>query len=273
MVFGRVLSRISVHFQSSPAPSGPNIDNADTSRGPSGSGHVLSKRVPYWWVSTTWLVRLWRECHFKCLKQHRGPFGKGPCTQICVYMPRAIKKQRLFVSRDLPCCCSKVRGSFQRVRNPGTIRVLIVTQFTRQDRARDKVEASLSAGHSCTPIRLSTSSNVMEQPMLSVGRHEGSTQKATPNVLPCRVHHDGPIGAADAYWTPTQEPGRSINHSLFQGYLLTIPRRKQSRIFQRTEAPWEGTENPRRLPRCRRREERRPETSSITARCTRSYRC
>lgn len=48
----------------------------------------------------------------------------------------------------------------------------------------------------------------MEQPMLSVGQPKGpSCDKATPNVLPCRIQHDGPISEADSYWKPSQESG------------------------------------------------------------------
>lgn len=48
----------------------------------------------------------------------------------------------------------------------------------------------------------------MEQPMLSVRQPKGSScDKATPNVLPCRIQHDGPVREADSYWQSSQEPG------------------------------------------------------------------
>lgn len=44
--------------------------------------------------------------------------------------------------------------------------------------------------------------------MLSVNQHKGpSCKKATPNVLPCRIQHDGPVSQSDSYWEPSQEPG------------------------------------------------------------------
>lgn len=35
-----------------------------------------------------------------------------------------------------------------------------------------------------------------------------STRKSTPNILPCRIHHDGPIESSARFWTPaTDEKG------------------------------------------------------------------
>ena len=34
------------------------------------------------------------------------------------------------------------------------------------------------------------------------------TEKFTPNILPCRIHHDGPIESTDRFWIPqTDEKG------------------------------------------------------------------
>jgi ribonuclease H2 subunit C len=46
--------------------------------------------------------------------------------------------------------------------------------------------------------------------MLAVqpGKHS-SEQKCTPNILPCRVNHNGPINASERYWNPTVEDGKS----------------------------------------------------------------
>lgn len=32
-----------------------------------------------------------------------------------------------------------------------------------------------------------------------------STPKCVPNILPCRVHHDGPVKASKRYWDPKVE--------------------------------------------------------------------
>ena len=59
----------------------------------------------------------------------------------------------------------------------------------------------------------------MAQPILSI--EEGKAKfnnKAVANLLPCRVHHDGPVDPIDAYWKPTASEGASkqglytVNH-------------------------------------------------------------
>ncbi|RTE70900.1 hypothetical protein BHE90_014704 [Fusarium euwallaceae] len=42
----------------------------------------------------------------------------------------------------------------------------------------------------------------MSQPILSIKSDENKA-KAVANLLPCRIHHDGPIPSASTYWTPT----------------------------------------------------------------------
>ncbi|KAH0547695.1 hypothetical protein FGG08_000184 [Glutinoglossum americanum] len=36
-----------------------------------------------------------------------------------------------------------------------------------------------------------------------------SEQKCTPNILPCRVNHNGPVNASERYWEPTFEDDRT----------------------------------------------------------------
>ncbi|KAL1798536.1 hypothetical protein ACET3X_002573 [Alternaria dauci] len=59
--------------------------------------------------------------------------------------------------------------------------------------------------------------------MLSI--QPSNPQKCTPNLLPARVHHNGPINDAERYWRPeTDEKGK--RHSYFRGRHLhgtTIP--------------------------------------------------
>lgn len=44
--------------------------------------------------------------------------------------------------------------------------------------------------------------------MLSIDQRKSSTAKVIPNLLPCRIHHDGPVGSADSYWMPSiADPG------------------------------------------------------------------
>ncbi|RSL55546.1 hypothetical protein CEP54_009281 [Fusarium duplospermum] len=42
----------------------------------------------------------------------------------------------------------------------------------------------------------------MSQLILSI-KSDDNKAKAVVNLLPCRIHHDGPIPSASTYWTPT----------------------------------------------------------------------
>lgn len=42
--------------------------------------------------------------------------------------------------------------------------------------------------------------------MLSL-KEGGETKKMTANLLPCRIHHDGPIDPVGAYWMPLDSTG------------------------------------------------------------------
>lgn len=42
--------------------------------------------------------------------------------------------------------------------------------------------------------------------MLSVQSRK-SLGKATPNLLPCRIHHDGSVGSTSTYWNPSTNIG------------------------------------------------------------------
>lgn len=41
--------------------------------------------------------------------------------------------------------------------------------------------------------------------MLSIQRSSSHSGKCTPNLLPCRIEHNGPVNAADRYWRPEEE--------------------------------------------------------------------
>ncbi|OMP86170.1 hypothetical protein BK809_0003339 [Diplodia seriata] len=43
--------------------------------------------------------------------------------------------------------------------------------------------------------------------MLSVQRSTQHSGKFTPNLLPCRIDHNGPVNATDRYWRPEEEDG------------------------------------------------------------------
>ncbi|CAI7591737.1 hypothetical protein PCG10_005795 [Penicillium crustosum] len=43
------------------------------------------------------------------------------------------------------------------------------------------------------------------QPASSQSEKNQSTLKCTPNIIPCRIHHDGPIDSLNRYWTVKDE--------------------------------------------------------------------
>jgi hypothetical protein len=34
---------------------------------------------------------------------------------------------------------------------------------------------------------------------------DDSALQYTPNIIPCRIHHDGPVDSLNRYWTPVKE--------------------------------------------------------------------
>lgn len=47
-----------------------------------------------------------------------------------------------------------------------------------------------------------TFSKTMSQPILSI-EESAATSCARANLLPCRIHHDGPVDPIDTFWSPT----------------------------------------------------------------------
>ena len=47
--------------------------------------------------------------------------------------------------------------------------------------------------------------------MLTFTKAKDRLQKpCTPNILPCRIHRDGPVNASPRYWAPETSKGQSI---------------------------------------------------------------
>lgn len=40
---------------------------------------------------------------------------------------------------------------------------------------------------------------------------KNSTESCTPNILPCRIHHDGPVESLQRYWAPAAD-NEGIKH-------------------------------------------------------------
>ncbi|KAJ5894508.1 Ribonuclease H2 subunit C, partial [Penicillium taxi] len=77
------------------------------------------------------------------------------------------------------------------------------------------------------------------QPSPTTGQSGNTVPKYTPNVLPCRIHHDGPINSVDRYWTP-EENGDEAQTVHFRGRKLlgrrvAVPEGYQGVIATRTD--------------------------------------
>ncbi|KAJ5653628.1 hypothetical protein N7490_000631 [Penicillium lividum] len=51
-------------------------------------------------------------------------------------------------------------------------------------------------------------------------KDESSTPKLTPNILPCQIHHDGPIASCDRLWTPATDAKDNTHDAYFRGRKL-----------------------------------------------------
>jgi hypothetical protein len=64
---------------------------------------------------------------------------------------------------------------------------------------RDASKNSISINHHQTTSK-----------MLAIQKSKIEAQKCTPNLLPCKINHDGPVNASERYWKPEVEDGRNI---------------------------------------------------------------
>lgn len=42
-----------------------------------------------------------------------------------------------------------------------------------------------------------------------------TTDQCTPNILPCRIHHDGPVDSFQRYWTPVADEGNPASTTAY----------------------------------------------------------
>jgi len=45
--------------------------------------------------------------------------------------------------------------------------------------------------------------------MLAIEKSKSHKGNCTPNVLPCRINHNGAVDASRRYWNPTKTPGKT----------------------------------------------------------------
>ncbi|CEL04435.1 hypothetical protein ASPCAL05565 [Aspergillus calidoustus] len=61
----------------------------------------------------------------------------------------------------------------------------------------------------------------LQQPQQPSESNLESFKSYTPNILPCRIHHDGPVNSLDRYWSPVpDEKDQNLQTAYFRGRKL-----------------------------------------------------
>ncbi|KAM0499796.1 hypothetical protein ACHAP8_005404 [Fusarium lateritium] len=71
----------------------------------------------------------------------------------------------------------------------------------------------------------------MSQPILSLKPDENKS-KAVANILPCRIHHDGPIEPTSTYWNPAATDAYFRGRKL-QGKVVKLPEDYRGIVVER----------------------------------------
>ncbi|KAF2838780.1 ribonuclease H1 small subunit [Patellaria atrata CBS 101060] len=74
--------------------------------------------------------------------------------------------------------------------------------------------------------------------MLTIQQSKTHAGKCTPNVLPCRINHNGPVNASERYWkVETQQDGKQITYfrgRKLEGHTVRVPEGYQGAVIQPT---------------------------------------
>ncbi|KAL3426034.1 ribonuclease H1/H2 small subunit [Phlyctema vagabunda] len=75
--------------------------------------------------------------------------------------------------------------------------------------------------------------------MLAVQKSKKHQGKCVPNVLPCKINHDGPVDATKRYWAPTKtEDGKTIAYfrgRKLQGKAMRVPKGHRGVVLTSTD--------------------------------------
>ncbi|KAM0255188.1 hypothetical protein ACHAQJ_006031 [Trichoderma viride] len=89
----------------------------------------------------------------------------------------------------------------------------------------------------------------MTQPlMLEIRKDEATTSEGVVNLLPCRVHHTGPIEPSSAYWSPSVDENETktayIRGRKLQGKATPLPANYRGVVLQRKDDEPSTAEQP-----------------------------
>ncbi|CZT45336.1 uncharacterized protein RSE6_05639 [Rhynchosporium secalis] len=75
--------------------------------------------------------------------------------------------------------------------------------------------------------------------MLALEKSKTRRGKCTPNVLPCRINHNGAVNTSKRYWNPTLAPdGKSTSYfrgRKLHGKILKVPSTYRGVVVEKTE--------------------------------------
>lgn len=84
--------------------------------------------------------------------------------------------------------------------------------------------------------------------MLSIQPPTSSTKKATPNLLPASIKHNGPIPTSQRYWNPSSEEDGTktayFRGRKLRGRTVKVPEGYEGRVIQKTEEVLPSAQQP-----------------------------
>lgn len=54
------------------------------------------------------------------------------------------------------------------------------------------------------------------------GNATSASAVCTPNILPCRIHHDGPVEVSERYWNPVKDDNGKTEIQFTRSFLLSL---------------------------------------------------
>ncbi|KAK1496555.1 ribonuclease H1/H2 small subunit [Colletotrichum tamarilloi] len=78
----------------------------------------------------------------------------------------------------------------------------------------------------------------MSKAILSIQSNDSTKTKATVNLLPCRIHHDGPVGDSNTFWNPSKsEDGKTVAYfrgRKLHGTTVKLPEQYRGVVMERS---------------------------------------
>jgi hypothetical protein len=130
-------------------------------------------------------------------------------------------------------------------RGPCAIRVSAAASCASSKPRSYRLTASLSTTHYAVHqiVYNIPKFKIWNRNMLAI-QSSSQEQKCIPNLLPARLHHDGPINDAQRYWTPEKDAeGKRLfleikSLSLNCMYLIRYMYREITGLLPRSPPPW-----------------------------------